>query len=188
MFGAAGLFRAHLCAIPWRLKMLKHTLATTAFAALMLSSALAQSNPPSAASGATKPMPAPSTVAPPSPGSGMFLLQQSSSEWRASKLIGTNVVGPDNVKIGAIEDVVVENNGTVRAIVIGVGGFLGVGEKGVAISLKSLVIKQSPNGDKVEKVSVSFTKEQLKNAPGFKWNQAAAASPSDKHGKKVSSK
>jgi sporulation protein YlmC with PRC-barrel domain len=159
--------------------MLKHTLTTTAFAALMLSSALAQS-PPATAPGATKPMAAPSTMAPPSLANEAFLNQQSTSEWRASKLIGTNVIGPDNAKIGDIEDVLVDSSGAVRAVVIGVGGFLGVGEKGVAIPLKSLVIKQSPNGDKIEKLSVSFTKDQLKNAPEFKWKQAAMALPSDK--------
>jgi len=168
--------------------MLKHTLTTTAFAALMLSSAFAQSSPPPTAPGATKPLAAPSTIAPPSSASSAFLHQQINSEWRASKLIGTKVMGPDNAKIGDIEDVVIESNGVVRAVVIGVGGFLGVGEKDVAIPLKSLVIKQSLNGDKIEKLSVSFTKEQLKNAPGFKWNQAAAASPSDKKNKKLSRK
>jgi sporulation protein YlmC with PRC-barrel domain len=158
--------------------MLKHTLTTAAFAALMLSSALAQSSPPSATPGTTTPMAAPSMMT--SPASGTFMLQQSTSEWRASKLIGTSVIGPDNAKIGDIEDVVVDNTGAVRAVVIGVGGFLGVGEKGVAIALKSLVIKQTPNGDKIEKLSVPFTKDQLKNAPEFKWNQAAATAPSDK--------
>jgi sporulation protein YlmC with PRC-barrel domain len=160
--------------------MLKQALTATAFAALMLSSALAQSSPPTTAPGATKPIVAPTTMAPPSPASEMFLLQQSSSEWRASKLLGVNVIGPDNVKIGDIDDLVIEHSGTVRAVVIGVGGFLGVGEKDVAIPLKSLLITQSPNGDKIEKVSVTITKDQLKNAPGFKWNQAAAVLPSDK--------
>jgi hypothetical protein len=160
--------------------MLKHTLTTTAFAALMLSSALAQSSPPAMAPRAAEPMAAPSTMVQPSPASDLFLRQQSSTEWRASKMIGTNVIGPNNAKIGDIEDVLVENNGVVHAVVIGVGGFLGIGEKNVAISFKSLVIKQSPGGDKIESLSVSFTKDQLKNAPEFKWAQSTAASASDK--------
>jgi sporulation protein YlmC with PRC-barrel domain len=158
--------------------MLKHTFTTTAFAALMLSSAFAQSGPP--APGKTTPMPAPSTTAPQSHTNDSFLHQQVRADWRASKLIGTSVVGLNNSKIGDINDLVIDNNGTVHAVVIGVGGVLGVGEKNVAIPLKSLVIKQSPTGDKFEKLSVSFTLDQLKNAPEFKWAQAPAVSPSDK--------
>jgi hypothetical protein len=161
--------------------MLKHTLATTAFAALMLSSAFAQSSPPMAVEpSATTPMAASPTTVLPSPASDTFLNQQSSNEWRASQLIGSNVIGPDNTKIGDINDVLVDNSGAVRAVVMGVGGILGVGEKDVAISLKSLIIGQSTGGDKIEKLSISFTKDQIKDAPAFKWNQAAAALPSDK--------
>lgn len=83
---------------------------------------------------------------------------------------------------------VIESNGAVRAIVIGVGGILGVAEKDVAISFKSLVIKQSPNGDKIEKLSVSFTLDQLKNAPEFKWAQATMVSLSDKRSDNLPSK
>ncbi len=160
--------------------MLKHALTTTAFTALLMSSAFAQSSPSTATPGAAKPMAAPSTMTAPSPSSDTFLRQQNSTDWRASQLMGTNVMGPDNTKIGDVEDVVIERSGMVHAVVIGVGGFLGVGEKGVAIPLKSLAIKQTPNGDKIESLSVSFTKEQLKNAPQFKWNSLAATSPSDK--------
>jgi hypothetical protein len=163
--------------------MLKHTLTTTAFAALMLSSALAQSSPPQVAPRAMDPVAAPSTMTQPSNPADMFLRQQNNSEWRASKLIGTNVIGADNVKIGDINDVLIGNTGAVSAVVIGVGGFLGVGEKDVAISLKSLLILRSLNGDKIEKLSVPFTKEQLKNAPEYKWSQAALASPADQPGK-----
>jgi len=50
----------------------------------------------------------------------------------------------------------------------------------IFLLIDSRIIKQSPNGDKIERLSVSFTLDQLKNAPEFKWAQAPAVSPSDK--------
>ena len=53
---------------------------------------------------------------------------------RGSKMIGLPVVGMDHVRVGSIEDVLIGDAGKVEAVVIGVGGFLGIGEKLVAIS------------------------------------------------------
>ena len=53
---------------------------------------------------------------------------------RGSKMIGLPVVGMDHVRVGSIEDVLIGDVGKVEAVVIGVGGFLGIGEKLVAIS------------------------------------------------------
>ena len=149
--------------------MLKYALATTTFAALMLSSALGQSVPPVAA----QPMPPLSKAMPSSIGSDTFLLRQNTGELPASQLLGASVMGPDNIKIGEIDDVLIESNGAVRAIVIAVGGFLGVGQKDVAIPLKSLVVKTSVTGGKIETLSVLYTKEQLKGAPVFRWAEVA---------------
>jgi hypothetical protein len=52
---------------------------------------------------------------------------------RGSKMIGLPVVGMDHVRVGSIEDVLIGDAGKVEAVVIGVGGFLGIGEKLVAI-------------------------------------------------------
>jgi hypothetical protein len=65
-------------------------------------------------------------------------------QWRASKLIGVDVYGydkdnrNDRDKIGDVNEVILDRNGNVEAVVIGVGGFLGVGEKDVAIPFKSV--------------------------------------------------
>src|SRR5919202_1129579 len=58
---------------------------------------------------------------------------------RGSKLIGTEVIGQDHVRIGSIDDLLVDRDGRIRAVVIGVGGFLGIGEKNVAIPYDMLV-------------------------------------------------
>ena len=51
----------------------------------------------------------------------------------ASQMIGVPVIGMDHVGVGKIEDVLIDGSGQVRAVVIGVGGFLGLGEKSVAL-------------------------------------------------------
>jgi sporulation protein YlmC with PRC-barrel domain len=56
----------------------------------------------------------------------------------ASELIGTKVISANNESVGDINDVVVDRNGQAVAAVVGVGGFLGIGEKDVAVPFKSL--------------------------------------------------
>jgi len=99
--------------------------------------------------------------------SGDFIQKQTANEMRSSKLVGTNVYGPGDEKIGDINDVMIDKNGSVHAVVIGVGGFLGVGEKNVAVPMKSLTIKHADNSDKIDRISVRYTKDQLKQAPSF---------------------
>jgi sporulation protein YlmC with PRC-barrel domain len=96
-----------------------------------------------------------------------FVSKQSASELRSSKLVGTNVYGANDEKIGDINEVLIDNSGSVHAVVIGVGGFLGVGEKDVAVPFKSLNIKHTRDSDKIDRISVRYTKDQLKNAPSF---------------------
>jgi hypothetical protein len=67
-----------------------------------------------------------------------FIIEQSPDQWRGSKLIGINVVGPSEERIGAISEVLVDHSGNAQAVVIGVGGFLGIGQKDVAIPFKTL--------------------------------------------------
>ena len=61
---------------------------------------------------------------------GQFITGQSSSVWLGSKVIGLNIYDPQNNKIGDIEQLLVDRNGIIEFVVIGVGGFLGSGQKG----------------------------------------------------------
>lgn len=58
---------------------------------------------------------------------------RESMGWRASKLAGVAIYGPDNKKVGSITDILMSKEGKAKSVVIGVGGFLGMGEKDVAI-------------------------------------------------------
>jgi sporulation protein YlmC with PRC-barrel domain len=103
---------------------------------------------PAFAQTATSPAPASppagqSTAAQPAR-SGQFMNTLQKGQWRASKLIGVDIYGFDGAnrndrdKIGDVNELVVDQNGNIQAVVIGVGGFLGMGEKDVAIPFKSV--------------------------------------------------
>lgn len=59
-------------------------------------------------------------------------------QWRASKLIGVNVYNDNNEKIGEIEELIVDKSSKVENVVLGVGGFLGMGEHYVAVPMEKL--------------------------------------------------
>jgi sporulation protein YlmC with PRC-barrel domain len=103
------------------------------------------------------------------PSANNFLQQQTGNEWRASKLLGASVMSAGNQNIGSISDVLIDQNGNVQAVVVGVGGFLGLGEKDVAIPFKNLTVTRSPDGKSIDHVAVPYTKDQLNSAPGFKY-------------------
>src|SRR5689334_11629203 len=80
---------------------------------------------------------------------------------RASKLIGSKVYTGDT-SIGQIEDVLVSlDHATVTAVILSVGGFLGIGDKLVAVPVGQLKVGREA------KFTTDLTKEQLANAPAF---------------------
>jgi sporulation protein YlmC with PRC-barrel domain len=100
---------------------------------------------------------------------GHFYTHQQ-GEMRASKLIGTKVTNAANESVGEINDVVLGRDGKVAAVIIGVGGFLGMGERDVAISYGGLKFAKDSNGRDV--ITVNTTKDQLKAAPAWKWESS----------------
>jgi sporulation protein YlmC with PRC-barrel domain len=153
--------------------MLKRTLTAAAFAAVLALPAYAQmsgTNPSSTPSAAA---PAPKASNPHTNGSAQagFLQQQDQGQWRSSKLVGASVYGPDNKSIGSIDDLIVDRKGGIKAAVIGVGGFLGVGQKDVAVPFSALKIERKANSSSIDKITVTYTKDQLSNAPKFAYFQ-----------------
>jgi hypothetical protein len=134
-------------------------------AALAVTPAIAQqSTTPAPSQPAPQAQPAPSTQ----PG-GMtksFVDTQTADQWSASKLIGLKVIGNGDENIGSISDLLVTDNGTVVAAVVGVGGFLGIGQKDVAVAFDAVDIVRDADGN--EQAKLAMTKEQLQNAPEFK--------------------
>ena len=85
----------------------------------------------------------------------------------ASNLIGLDVHNLKNEEIGEIEDLIVDEGKTVRGIVIGIGGFLGMGERHTAIEPGAIVITREREG--ALKAVVNTTREDLQKAPEFKF-------------------
>jgi sporulation protein YlmC with PRC-barrel domain len=65
-------------------------------------------------------------------------------EWRASKLVGLNVYNEANEKIGDINEVILDKSGKVANVILGVGGFLGMGEHYVAVAFDKLKWANDP--------------------------------------------
>jgi len=65
-------------------------------------------------------------------------------DWRASKIVGLNVYNDKNESLGAINDLLTDKSGNIKAVVIGVGGFLGVGEHLVAVAFDKIKFVTEP--------------------------------------------
>src|SRR4051812_33840632 len=65
-------------------------------------------------------------------------------EWRSSKMIGLNVYNPQNEKIGDISEILIDQGGKVVGYVIGVGGFLGIGQHDVLVQPGQLKFSMEP--------------------------------------------
>lgn len=161
---------------------MKKTLSTMAAAAILTAStamapAFAQNPAPSTPAPAQPsapadpaPAPAPATPAAPSPdtaaASGGYLTEQSDSQISANDYIGKAVYNPNNESIGDVNDLIIEENGGVVAAVVGVGGFLGIGEKDVAVPMEKITMSRDAENNQV-RLTTSETAEALKAAPEF---------------------
>jgi sporulation protein YlmC with PRC-barrel domain len=88
----------------------------------------------------------------------------STMRWLASDVYKADVYDNAQDKIGYVTDLIMDNNGNVTTAVIGVGGFLGVGKKEVAVPFKDLKVASRDGKDWLV---LNQTKEDLKNAPAY---------------------
>jgi sporulation protein YlmC with PRC-barrel domain len=85
-----------------------------------------------------------------------------------SEFYQQDVYDENDNKIGDINDLLLDKNGQVKAVILGVGGFLGLGEKDVAVPFKALHLKEK---DGKRYLVVSTTKEALEGAPGYSYDR-----------------
>jgi sporulation protein YlmC with PRC-barrel domain len=64
--------------------------------------------------------------------------------WRASKLVGVSVYNDNNESLGSINDLLMDKDGNIKGVVLGVGGFLGVGEHLVAVPFDKIKFVNEP--------------------------------------------
>jgi PRC-barrel domain len=161
--------------------MLKKLMITTASLALLTGAAVAQApeqpkQSPPAATEQPKSPPAATTEQPKSPPAAtaeksadknQVVTEQKPEQLLATTFKGTDVMGSDDQKIGDINDILFDKDGKILAYVVGVGGFLGIGTKDVALSPASFQVM--PAGDRGSmKLKLAMTKDELKNAAEFK--------------------
>jgi sporulation protein YlmC with PRC-barrel domain len=145
--------------------MIRKLLITTAAAALMAGGAFAQTA-------------APAPAAPPAAEAPAMKTPVATAEGQlVSNLIGETVyngTGDNAENIGDVNDLVIGANGAVDQIIVGVGGFLGIGEKDVALDYKTAEWAEK-NGDRW--LVVGMSKEELESAPAFDRTPYEPAAP-----------
>ena len=97
--------------------------------------------------------------------SPQFLSKQASDDWLASNLIGQSVYNAQDEMVGDINDLVTDHSGKIVAVLVGSGGFLGLGEKDVALRFEDLRLAREDN-DSI-KIVAEVSKETLAAAPDY---------------------
>ncbi|RAI03689.1 hypothetical protein DLJ53_04180 [Acuticoccus sediminis] len=101
------------------------------------------------------------------------IFEQSADTYLASTLLDATVFNAADEEVGDVNDMIITSDGKIEGVVIGVGGFLGVGEKNVAIELSRLEMTQDEDGDTT--FMADLTAEELKAAPEFRTAEDAAS-------------
>ena len=70
--------------------------------------------------------------------------QSLQGSWRASKIVGLSIYNNDNENLGSINDLLTDKNGNIKAVVLSVGGFLGVGSHYVAVPFEKVKFSSEP--------------------------------------------
>jgi sporulation protein YlmC with PRC-barrel domain len=117
---------------------------------------------------APQPSPAPQT---PSGAGAQIMTSIPPNNMTVTHWYKQNVYDPNDNKIGEIMDVLVDREGKIAALIVGAGGFLGLGEKDVAVPFNAVQVT-SKNNNKWYLV-MNTTKDALKNAKGFKYDRNA---------------
>jgi len=168
--------------------MKRFHLITLGAATLLSTTVLAQQSPPAPA-----PTPSPTTNA-----TTNVAPMKHTGEWRASKVIGLDIYNSQNEKIGDINEILIDKDGKVAGYVVGVGGFLGMGEHDVLVKMDQIkfvseTVKRSESASSTTRSDVrpstdrrvertvdekwypdhgimNATKDQLKALPEFKYS------------------
>jgi hypothetical protein len=149
--------------------MVRTLLLTAAFGGLLISDTLSQSTIGGGAADTAK-----------------FMASQSADQLVFSKFKGTDVVGPNDESIGGVNDLLFDKSGKVLGVVVGVGGFLGIGQKNVAMDMGAFQIVPAGSGAPTAaanrrsddptniKLKVAWTKDQVQQAPDFQYYKPPA--------------
>jgi len=152
----------------WRKRMLKQIIAAAAIGFLSTSAYAAQDTIKEVQPAVPRDEAKVQTVIPQDAAKAQTAIPQNAvtiADWYKQDVFDGN----DN-KIGQIKDVLVDKSGRINTLIIGVGGFLGIGEKDVAVPFQE--VKANMKDNKAHLV-MDATKDSLKSAPGFKYDSNA---------------
>ncbi|HET6161901.1 MAG TPA: PRC-barrel domain-containing protein [Dongiaceae bacterium] len=154
--------------------MIRPFLSTTAVVLALSAPAWAQTTtdqptttPPPATEGAE-----PGAAAPAA--SEAIIPEQTETQLRAEDLMGIPVVGSGDEEIGKVEDLLFDEKEKITGVVVGVGGFLGIGKKEVGLDWDQAKLEQDPDSGK-KKIVISLSKADLEAAPDFKTQEEKKA-------------
>jgi sporulation protein YlmC with PRC-barrel domain len=97
--------------------------------------------------------------------SGLTVTVDASKGVLATSFIGSTVYTSTDENIGDINDLIFDDKGSIQAVIVGVGGFLGMGEKDVAVPLNKINVTKDENN--AVKLTVQASREDLEKAPAF---------------------
>jgi len=133
---------------------------------VVIVSAFAQASPPANP-------PAPAASPPPAASAPAARTTASiAAQWRASKLIGVNVYNDQDEKLGSISEILLDKSGKIDGVIVGVGGFLGMGSHDIKVELSKLKFVDEP-----VKTAATGTTSTTGAAPGSMNRPAPTAAP-----------
>src|SRR5258708_2339358 len=109
--------------------MVRTLLLTAALSGLLISDSLSQSTTGGGAADGSK-----------------FVSSQTADQLVFSKFKGSDVIGPNDESIGGVNDLLFDKSGKILGVVVGVGGFLGIGQKNVAMEISAFQLVPASNG------------------------------------------
>ena len=105
-------------------------------------------------------------AAPPGVDGELFFVEQQDDQLGANDLLGHNVVNANNESVGDVNDLIVGPDGTVEALIVGVGGFLGIGEKNVGVKFDAFDVQDDPQTTQFV-LTLDMSREQIEQTPAF---------------------
>ncbi|MBL8590915.1 MAG: PRC-barrel domain-containing protein [Methylobacteriaceae bacterium] len=157
--------------------MLRHVLfastmiAAAAGAAFAQAPAPAPAAPPASAAQPAPPAPPihPSQMQAPKAAATTAPTVEAATDMRVSTLIGLNIKNAANETIGEIEDIIIDESNTLKGYIVSVGGFLGLGERHVAVAPADVKMSRIGSTTGTAVATMNTTKDQLKARPEFKY-------------------
>lgn len=111
-------------------------------------------------------------TAPPAESGTAFVTVQPQGQWLAAQLLGQPITNQAGETVGNVNDLLFDKSGRIVNVVIGVGGFLGLGEKNVAVPFGTLAFTADANGKRV--ITAPLSKARLEAAPDFQATEKTA--------------